>query len=399
MAPESEDVAADHAPAPFFDSDSELPCVEQPSLASQSELQEGERIGAPGAGSAPPTPPLPPPAPKVLVRFEDSKAGTGGAGSLSDSHTRLFPFALWVPGTLHLISNAEQETLQSMKHWSSFYMDLRHVCRFFLFRWTREAFTAECVALTEGAEAELNPIRTKVLLHRWGSVFHFLRELLSVESHIRQHWNHKKILQLESAAVDECEAEELNLDDPCLADAIASRASPGSIGCLSGGETAQAEMSGQHKKTLVALVHRAVMSDLFWTYARMTYQILGIFESIAVFAESCPCHDALRRDRTWSQFRGELSALHVALDAADGCSCCLQGRRAPELAAGFLHSTLDSLNAQQSAVIDSMTEKLTPKETPLSSLKFRTSLQRSLPAKPKRTKTKANSAEIDSQLS
>ena len=267
----------------------------------------------------------------------------------------------------------------------------------------------ECVGLQQDAEDLLHPIKSKVLIHRWSSLFQFLKQILAFQNEIRQHWDHKKIMQ-QSEALEGRDQEELDLQDDALAEAgirnggvfrivifrivgepwhirndkmgqscpqpserpqprkaflpsISNFCDRQCIGCRPRQAPAAAlqEQDAESAGVLVRRVHRAVMSSLWWAYARMTFNILFAFERLASFAESCTCHCSIRAGHSWAEHRTLLKQLHVPLGSAEGLSCCMAGRRGPEFASGIARSSLLELQKQQASDLESVAGSLQAK--------------------------------------
>ena len=88
--------------------------------------------------------------------------------------------------------------------------------------------------------------------------------------------------------------------------------------------------------------------------------LLTAFEDITVWAESCCCHEHERRSCTWAKYRSALASEYFI---PPNQSCCLQGLRAAELAAGAARTASAKIQDQNSAVVRGFATKLTAQET------------------------------------
>lgn len=102
-------------------------------------------------------------------------------------------------------------------------------------------------------------------------------------------------------------------------------------------------------------VDAAITSRFFWAYTVMVNILAGFLSSLASWCEGCQCHeDILTAHHTW--FR------RSTLTRRDGSSCTYKGRRAPELASGFLDEHVDWLASSSMAEILSECDGLTGDE-------------------------------------
>ena len=102
------------------------------------------------------------------------------AATLALLKSKMFGMSLWVPGVIHIISNAQEEVLNSLSHFNSWLTEAQSFNNFFPRKWSRSIFVAECMMDKPEHEKKLvRGIHTKLLMHRWGQLVGFLRQCLS----------------------------------------------------------------------------------------------------------------------------------------------------------------------------------------------------------------------------
>ena len=118
--------------------------------------------------------------------------------------------------------------------------------------------------------------------------------------------------------------------------------------------------SKQGRRKLVGIVDRAISSEFFWSYCRLSHYIVSVFEDLSVFAETCSCHGHERSGKTWSSYRSALSAYYYV---APQRGCSQAGLRAPEFAAGAARQVTDKLNEQHTGVVKGFATRLSAADT------------------------------------
>jgi hypothetical protein len=214
----------------------------------------------------------------------------------------LFPSSVWVPGTLHIVSDIIEDLTKHLKSFE-WWFDLAKAMNNFLNKpWLRELFVAVCLKGEEGAVlSHLFSTFAVKLHHRWGSLVHFIQLVLPLKFALRKFWCSSSMTrgakaQDRSDSTDSCS----NLDN----------------------------------------VDKAVNSMFFWAYAEFLLMLCGFAEHLAAWSEGCACHptknteaDGLSYFRRQTLIRKQTGLKHP---------CPMMGRRAPELANGMLEKVVQS---------------------------------------------------------
>ena len=86
------------------------------------------------------------------------------------------------------------------------------------------------------------------------------------------------------------------------------------------------------------LVTKTIVDHWWWVYMELVLIVHETCEELSTWSERCPCHESSSMERALRRM-----LLKSMRKADDMDTCCLKGRRAPELAAGHLSKFLDQL--------------------------------------------------------
>ena len=106
---------------------------------------------------------------------------------------------------------------------------------------------------------DLDKMRSKILLHRWGSLYAFLQQLLQCKDIICQCWNLDAMLRRASAKDEDDELESLNTDG-------------------------SADVEQEDTSKLISSVHKVVVSPMFWAMASMISYLLASLEHLSDYS-------------------------------------------------------------------------------------------------------------------
>lgn len=211
-------------------------------------------------------------------------------------HSILLPFAIPVPGMLHIASNLLEDVDTGMTYWSVFWEQLANVGALLSSLPRLEKFRAKCIDLRHADAVEAIAMFSakidKLYSKRWGSVSHFVRRCAGRLPMLKIFWDAN-----------------LYMDKSDKEDAMNSRFSP---------------------KDLTATLN----DNKFWAYCGMVQLVHAAVDELAGWSEGCLCHPPwLGSASSGSYAVGMKTRLRQKL--LDGRrSCPMQGRRAPELACG-----------------------------------------------------------------
>jgi len=123
--------------------------------------------------------------------------------------------------------------------------------------------------------------------------------------------------------------------------------------------------------SFIKAVDDTIRSRFFWGYCMMVNTLAGFLTSLASWCEGCQCHeDELTSNSTYF--------LRSKLTRQEGTSCCYKGRRAPELAAGFLKQHVDWLASSAMTELLGFIEGLPPDQSSKILEDFHTACDRAL---------------------
>ena len=113
---------------------------------------------------------------------------TQGILALPPAATYLYPLALVVPGTQHILDNALREVLQVLPFWIQWQAQAKTVCQWLARRGHREFLQERCAAAESGTEAHhaaLGKTPERFAAWRWQTLAAVTRDLEGLESAVR----------------------------------------------------------------------------------------------------------------------------------------------------------------------------------------------------------------------
>ncbi len=204
--------------------------------------------------------------------------------------------SVYVPGTLHIVSNITKDLSCALSWWTTFLRFLSHICRLLSRRHTRQRFKASCLksAAARVHQSAFDGFNAHVQSGRWGSVLHAVGELLQVEAPLRAFWS------------------------------LAAYTAGGGV---RGGDEEREDAAWQAR---VDVVNEGISSQLFWTYALMIDTAGEVLEMFSAISESCPCHRGVLRLRGPSRHQRQ----RRLMEETGRTVCPMASRMAPEFAGG-----------------------------------------------------------------
>ena len=225
----------------------------------------------------------------------------------------LFPLGLQVPGALRVLHKAVEDLTQAFEHYEDWFLPgVEAIARVFN-KHTRERFVVEVLRESEasGMEMPVRELELNLHKHRWGSLINTCKELLFVRM-VFAYWDPQEA------------APDVNADQ-------------------------------EVRETYAALckMTECVRDESCWEYLCMLIRLSRVIDRLEHFFESCPCH---YRKVPESSLAG-----NVIFQTRS--SCCMAGRRAPELAAGILDKIASDDFALQRAELVSACRTLQPHQS------------------------------------
>ncbi len=218
----------------------------------------------------------------------------------------LMPNALIIPGGLHICSNLASDVSRQMNGWSAFFLKLKMLELLVSERSRRELFIDTCIDDGDLASKRcLKKFGSTLYEKRWGAVVEFVRELLPKMDVLAKYWDGSKF----KAGFSERQGE--------------------------AGNDADAVKRFQPEEVSVIL-----RDPCFKLYMSMVLNIQSVLDNLSAWLEGCPCHYHLLVQRSSHLQRKNLIA---EFDIGSHADCPMKGKRAPELAAGALAHTFDSI--------------------------------------------------------
>ncbi len=286
------DVAAVTSETPQLDNDGSIaaggPCCHLQedvgsmvrSVASSSHHKGEEQVGLPQ--------------PSAAAHPDCTELGAGSGSGLFG----LLPFAISIPGMLHVCHNVLEDVDTGMSHWTIYWPQLRNLAALLGDRMRVDRFRATC--LRRGPQKHRSELfryaPPRPYSKRWGSVTRFLLRAAKQLEVLREAWDE----ELYGNEEEECDG---------------SRFSPTAL--------------------------TATMAcDLFFAYSDMVLRLHWVVEELSGWCEGCECHPPTEDERSGA-LRMHASERMVELGGQGPCP--MQGRRAPELAGGQLGSVLAKL--------------------------------------------------------
>ena len=222
-------------------------------------------------------------------------------------HGILMPFAMPIPGMLHITSNLLADVDSGMTYWSTFWEQLDNVSALLSNKQRLDKFKAMCIdAKHPDSKEVLNLFSQKIdglYSKRWGSVSHFIAKCTDHLHALKIFWD--------AGLYGSHEQED-----------GASRFSPSQLSAT-------------------------LRCTKFFAYCEMVQLIHSAVDELAGWSEGCHCHPPWlgQAPTTVSANRfasGMKSEIRKAL-LGKRVSCPMQGRRSPEMAAGYWKTFSDKL--------------------------------------------------------
>lgn len=225
----------------------------------------------------------------------------------------LMPRALWVPDILHILHNAIADIVRKMPHYAKWRESSSTVNQTLRSRGDVDLFVSTCLVGEFAMWANtFRRLQVSFLTHRWGTLIGFMVEVLPYQVPLHQGFDRNRFLgKVDARSSADLANEEIDEDD-----------------------TAKTRL----KK--IAKFDLAVKSPLWWVYGHMILYVGGVLAELGSWAEGCPCHpkDVNRSDGlSYYKRRRQLRRDQGLKDP-----CCMNGRRAPDLAANKLEEVLQS---------------------------------------------------------
>ena len=215
-------------------------------------------------------------------------------------HSIVLPFAIPVPGMLHITNNLLADVDSGMTHWPVFWEQLDNVSSLLSHIARLDKFRAKCIDPThdDAQEAVLTfSCKIDVLYSkRWGSISHFLSRCQKRLSLLKIFWDAS-----------------LYCGNNDQEDGFQSRFNP-------------------------KLLTETLRDPKFWAYCDMVRIVHAAVDELAGWSEGCVCHPP------WVWQKESKARRQKLLAAPQGCP--MQGRRAPELACGAWRTFIDKLFAK-----------------------------------------------------
>ena len=208
---------------------------------------------------------------------------------------------------------------QAMVHWDTFHSQLKAVEALLRVDERRQRFVWTCLQATQLEALAFRFQRFKGSLYEcpWHEVINVLKQIKPLLSILARAWDAAKYVR------------GVNMD-----------------GSLRPAQ-AQAERAQNERQGLAAFdpdsITRAVQSSLFHCFVQMSLMLEEIPEKLASSAEACPCHRALFKHLSDHRRRKALAEHY-----GPGVTVCpVAGKMLPELIAGELESTFDTICSLQ----------------------------------------------------
>ena len=225
------------------------------------------------------------------------------AATISAEGTPLMPNAIPVPGMLHVLNNMLADVDTSLAHWEQFHGQLSNVCALLSDRMRLERFAALCVASSDIAAVSAAAFEVplpRIYDKRWGSTTGFMKKAWPLMPMLRAAW-----------------------DPELYADG------DGEVGCVF--------FSGE-------IMTQTLADDLFFVYGEAMLLLHDVVLELTCWSEGCVCHPLAERGhgrshRSWKRLDASRR------EELGGRACPMEGRRAPELAAGALRDMLSQLGS------------------------------------------------------
>ena len=251
----------------------------------------------------------------------DVDEGGPPEGSSFETTTRFMPNAVVIPGALHICSNLCKDVSSKLAHWDVFLKELALFESLLCHRDRRERFLSTCVPATAEERTLFKSFSGSLYEKRWGAVVSFLRKFVPLIGALKKFWNHDKYVE-----------------------GYQQRAN-------AGGEADD----GVGASFVAADLTRALFSNMFNVYVSMVLSLFNIVENLASWFEGCQCHE-----QQLQQHGNKIKRASKKETSESGpyAFCPMKGKRAPELAAGALGETFETLlSSRKASLLRKMSEQ------------------------------------------
>ncbi|CAE7825327.1 unnamed protein product, partial [Symbiodinium sp. CCMP2592] len=251
---------------------------------------------------------------------------TDGPGQLSDPWPLLsFARSLAVPGIHHVMHNMCEDMCEALPSFRKHKPHFQAMSVFLCDHHVRQGLQERCFGQGDAAahRAKFASFGERLLDWRWQSVSSFLSAMEPLELPLRQFWSLRAFsgkFRNDSLSGEPAQ-EAAGPDDPAqAADALVP------VGPQESSESSKVLADAVRGKVRSQNFDSAVQNAEVWQYMSMLRKLFAISDELLVWFQSCPCHprEAAAQD-------DEDRCKHYA-------ACPMKGRRAPELAAGFVVS-------------------------------------------------------------
>ena len=279
---------------------------------------------------------------ELLVQAIADDEHDGNEDDLCDIDLR---HAFQIPGGHHILHNLCQDVCEALPHFHQYKPHLQAMAVFLCDKHVREGLQEKCFStgLARVHRALFDSFSARLIDWRWQSLSEFVAAVEPLEQPLRECWDVSKFVPAKSAASLTGGVQEGHLEsEPLLGLDMAEQAmdvgadkASGIGGAIEDAQQQQAAFqkddairSGQQATASRGLVraarfHLAVSDPKVWNYIRMLRTLLKVPDELLGWLQSCPCHP-------------KQSKHDDPAPESKHTSCVMTGRRAPELAAGFL---------------------------------------------------------------
>ncbi len=240
-----------------------------------------------------------------------------GVGCLTEGF--VFRSAMAIPGMLHIIHNLCKDMHTVCPGWAELWPMLKNIEALLSKRYRKERLRRTCITdavdVASAQVAHLLAFSETLYENRWGCVVSFLRRLQPLLPFLRRVWSVEKYCG--------------NVDAPRGAGAREAD-----------GDAADAAEEDE-RQFEPALLTQTLHSRRFAMKVALILRLQEFAQSLADWAESCPCHSKWLRSSSRRQRERYMTAF---INLPGYTTCPLAGKRAPELAAGRLQDVFESMS-------------------------------------------------------
>jgi mRNA-degrading endonuclease YafQ of YafQ-DinJ toxin-antitoxin module len=235
---------------------------------------------------------------------DEAAGGADGAPAeqeAKDSDYMLdFKSSVYIAGLLHVLHNTTKDLGTALLHWSLWVNQLKMVCRLLSNKWTKDRLLQTCFK-DHPLDGDIKRFRARVYEARWGSIWYAVGQLMHIRDILCQSWAKQ-------------------------------------VFCYGDADMNERREETEHSVNL-KVTDEALRSPLFWAYCVAMDTVGEIYERLALWGESCPCHweaDCLHGASRWQQRKALMQDMGLS-------NCPMRTLRAPECAAGEHFRILDRL--------------------------------------------------------